>query len=162
MADHISKVPYDVLRTIGKCLDYDARANFNRVIPFEGRFVKKMKDQDAHNLCVKTQLMNSKMNTIINKSNTYDRAVLVVKLFQYLVDTKDTVLFELTTLTYRGALIDKVHEFSEDDVYYRVDADEATRNRIKSNMRAVGSCLLQKINDIPFRKHTNVSLVQVS
>ena len=158
MTDHISKLPSDVLKHLGRYLDYNSRVDFNTVVTPDSKLIKKL-NSDAHNLHVKVSLVNHKLSKIAEVMEedafSHKHALLVIKLYGYMINTKDNVIIELRSNEYRKTILRGTQDLK--DVYDRFDIREKTR----LNMVKVFTLLEKKIEDIPFRKKVKAELVQI-
>lgn len=90
------ELPNEVCQEIGSYLDYESRMNYNRVMDFEDRFVRKL-NSDSHNARVKLKLLQSCLNRSI--SQPFERRTInFQRTFHYMAETKDEVLFSIEKL----------------------------------------------------------------
>lgn len=158
MTDYMAILPSDVIKHLSGFLDYNSRVDFNTVVTPECRLVKKI-NSDAHNLKVKLSLIKQKIKKICS---TEDNIELHLKLFGYLINTKDTVLFELKSTKYRESMLLKIihlHNYLETSEEF--DEYDKKDNQLKLNLIRVITRLEKKLNNIPLRKQVKPRLVKI-
>lgn len=155
MTDYMARLPSDAIKHISGFLDYNSRVDFNTVVTPECRLVKKI-NSDAHNLHVKVAFVRGKLFEINNNYNQQEYALLIIKLYGYLINTKDTVLFELRGMFYRNAIINRTKEIQEECNSY-----EYLTEKTFINVMRVTTRLQKKLEDIPFRKKVEPCLVNI-
>lgn len=161
MTDYIATLPSDVVKHLSGYLDYNSRVSFNTVMPLECKLIKRL-NSDSHNLKVKSSLVRHKLDVIENSKDELSVILGVIKLFSYFVNTKDTVLFELKTMSYRDVILTRIIDFQMNETrYINLHKDSKVVDRIRLNMIQVTSRLEKKLNDIPFRKAVKKTLVKV-
>lgn len=90
------ELPNEVCQEIGSYLDYESRINYNRVMDFEDRFVRKL-DSDSHNAFVKVKILQSYLDRSMRESFER-RTINFQRTFHYMAETKDEVLFSIEKL----------------------------------------------------------------
>ena len=157
MTDYIATLPSDVVKHIGKYLDYNSKVNFNIVNPLECKLIKKL-DSDAHNLKVKMSLVNNRLSKIrdVEEDDIYSHkhALLLFDLYRYMIDTKDNAIIELRSIEYRNNILRGTEELK--DMCDDFDVSE----RMKRNIMGVAILLEKKIEDTPFRKEVKPKLIE--
>ena len=158
MTDHISRLPSDVVKHLARYLDYNSRVDFNTVVTPECRVVKKI-NSDAHNLHVKVSLVNNKLSkireVIEDDAFSHRHALLLIKLYGYMINTKDNVIIELRSIEYRNTILRGTKDLT--DMCDEFDVSQKT----KLNMIKVFTLLEKKMEDIPFRKKVKAELVKI-
>lgn len=161
MTDYIARLPSDVVKHLSGYLDYNSRVDFNTVMPLECKLTKRL-DSDAHNLRVKLSLLKRKLRKVDRTKDFLGTMLGVIKSFGYLINTKDTVIFELKSMHYRDIILAKIIDFQTDETrYIDLHEDPEVVDRIRLNMIRVTTRLEKKLNDIPFRKEVKGSLVKI-
>lgn len=105
-------LPHEICREIGSFLDYSSRAAYNSLLDLDDKFVRKL-SSDSHNLQVKVNHMSMFVGRLEALDTIEERAIKSLKMFQYLVDTKDTVLFTHSSDTFRNVILQKMDELYE-------------------------------------------------
>lgn len=90
------ELPNEICREIGSYLDYESRMNYNRVMEFEDRFVRKL-NSDSHNAWVKASLVLRQINKLETLCVICKR-IQFQKIMYYLAETKDEILFKIESV----------------------------------------------------------------
>jgi hypothetical protein len=134
------ELPNEICREIGSYLDYESRMNYNRVMDFEDRFVRKL-NSDSHNLLVKVATLRSK----VDKSETYCpcyKTINFQRIFHYLAETKDEVLFSIKSI--RDNMEDRC------DYAFRVvkDPNQSINRKQRKYIRFYAMKVMKKLEEI--------------
>ncbi len=148
-------LPHEICREIGSYLDYESRMNYNSLLDFEDKFVRKL-NSDAHNLHVKVMHLSHYVENIYLKYDPIQKAIILMKLFHYLLFTKDTVLFTSSNMLLRTTLLNKLNEFVE-----YVTTDPTFSKKWKKNVAYVSTKLVAKFESISLDKKFNASFVKI-
>ena len=113
----MAQLPYQIIGDIASFLSYNERMNVNMMIPIEYRYIKKLENVDGHNLYTKIDIVQNKLIKI-NKTpfGSKKRIIYFMRLFEYLLKTKDTSLFTVSpSLT--AVLKQRTIDFSQIEKY---------------------------------------------
>lgn len=143
-------IPEDALRIIASFLPYDQRVEMNRALPFDYRFVRKIKS-DEHNVQYKVKLVNGKIARFLAETDQTKRVKIVKQIILYMLHTKDSCLFRYPNL--KNMLYTKCLEFIDRDNYRNLMIQNP--RLVKSSIRA-STELLHKLETTTFVFPKNV------
>lgn len=105
-------LPEDVLGLIATYMSYNDRVNMNQILSHENQVIKKL-DSDAHNLAVKSVLVEQKLIAITRAPSTsVERLRKCKQLMLYLLHSKDDCLFRKSS-RFVSTVKSKAHEFTQ-------------------------------------------------
>jgi len=148
-----------ILKHIGSYLEYNDRINFNMAVPFEARFVRKL-NSDSHNLKIKCLALQEKMSKVLSTESSVERALLITKLFEYLLETNDTAMFTFGGRKLRDVIFDKLYETPRAP-YFEQNYRNAYVRYVRKRLNKVADKLYKKINRIPLREQIPAEFVKI-
>jgi hypothetical protein len=106
------ELPSCVMRNIASFLPYNERIEVNKMVPIEDRIVKKL-DSDGHNLYVKSVMLTEMVIKInMMPSDSLMKLDGFIKLFWYILHTKDTCLLRNSRQDFIDILLGKAEIYS--------------------------------------------------
>jgi hypothetical protein len=141
----MNRLPFEIVQKIGFLLDYNSRVYFNQCLKHKDQCIKRL-NSDSHNLQVKIELITLwiKNSDEISHFSISKQCRIFLKIFQYLSQTRDKILFEINYPKWRDILYYKTDEFSNNETYrgkyvsrYNIRAIKRACYKIREKLDAI-------------------------